>query len=170
MKYCNYCEYVNTDQCKECTNDSNFYPKKEYKEYFKKGFCSQDYYFDTANQKLKETTFVNIGNTNYCPYCGEEMFYIQENFSKYKDSSITGYCCLCDGAFKELEYLKIKKILKDKHRQDEYELGKEYSEQLKFNIEKLTEIKHQNDLKHNQFFGRNDIDKIGKKLNYKDIF
>ncbi len=166
MEYCNYC---NKEKCEDCINGYEFIPKEKYKEYFTRGFIPKEYRFDTTNKKLKATTSIEIGYVNYCPYCGERMFNIQANYREYKDSSITGYCCLCDSALRELEYIKVKEILKKEYIKAKCELEKEYRKDLVFNKEKLSEIKYKYDLKRGSYDTYN-IFNVGKNLKYENIF
>lgn len=151
---CNFC--VNKEQCAMCDKNwkDKFIPSDEVRKYFHKGYCGVrgingcTWDFDTTNVSLKSTHFIRIGNTYYCPYCGEEMYSIQ-----YKETfSIIGHCCICQGARDEIEYEKRKKELEEKHKNELNNLMKEYQSKLSFCSEKLFDIKQQQERNSFKFF------------------
>lgn len=156
---CNYC--INESACSECNKKrwlDKFIPSDNVKKYFKYSYNGvmglggkYTWDFDTTNPDLIETHSVTIDGKYYCPYCCEPMFSIQADIKKYNDYSITGHCCICDGARSEIEYEIEKDKLEKKHITECSELQEKYRESLKFDSEKLFEIKQANERKDFEF-------------------
>lgn len=140
---CDYC--INRESCKKCDKGwhDKFIPSDDVKKYFNHGYVGVRgikgyvWHFDTTNEHLKPTHSITIGGTNYCPYCGEEMYLIQNMETLAKE----GYCCICEGARAELVYEEKRKKLESDYQQKLHELQSEYSGVLSFKAEKLLEIK-----------------------------
>lgn len=151
---CNYC--VNTEQCSTCdkTWKDKFIPSEEVKKYFNHGYVGVrgingfTWDFDSTNESLKSTHFIIIGNTYYCPYCGDTMYPIQDG----ETLDIIGHCCICQGARDEIEYEKKAKELEEIHRKEIQNLRKEYEDKLTFCSEKLFDIKQQQEKDSFNFF------------------
>ena len=83
-KLCDYC--VNKGECKDCDKGwhDKFIPSDDVRKYFENGYVGVRgingymWRFVTTSKSLKPTHSILIGNTRYCPYCGEEMFPIQD--------------------------------------------------------------------------------------------
>ena len=106
--YCNCCVNRDTDKCSNCyTEDSRgwrrhieFRPVKEVSKYF--SYVGNDEYMwnSTSWEVPPVTKSVDIHNKNYCPYCANLMFPIQNP----NTLQVIGYTCFCDGAIAESEY------------------------------------------------------------------
>ena len=112
---CNYC--TNKESCKSCDKawKDMFIPSEEVKDYFQKsyngvrGINGYAYHFDTTNDSLVPTHHIIINGDYFCPYCGGEMYSIQD-----KDTfAVIGHCCICAGARAEIEYERKKKDLEN---------------------------------------------------------
>ena len=145
---CNHC--INTSQCEECDKGwkDKFIPSKEVEHYFKNGYVGVrginglTYHWVSDNPDLVPTHSINIDGTRYCAYCGEEMFPIQGYLAQGIDNyTVTGYCCICQGARDELEYKVKQEELTQKHEQEIKNLKNSYREKLKFCTKKLIDIK-----------------------------
>ena len=146
---CNHC--INKTQCAECDKQwlDKFIPAEEVKHYFQKGYVGvrgingSVYEFNTTNSSLKPTQAIRIGSRLYCPYCGEEMFVIQEGVTFME----IGHCCICQGARDEIEYEAKKAEIEKRYRlaleEEISELKHRYEDKLAFCTEKLLEIKHE---------------------------
>ena len=151
---CKYC--LNKEQCSKCDAGwkDKFIPSEEVKGYFRYsyvgvgGLNGWTYDFDTTSESLIPTHSVLIGYDHYCPYCGEKMYSIQDKATL----GVIGYCCICDGARKEIEYEKRKKELEDKHKKELNDLKNEYIDRLQFCSNKLLEIKQQEEQRRFDFF------------------
>lgn len=151
---CNYC--INKEQCSTCNRDwkDKFIPSDEVKKYFHQGYCGVRgingyiWEFDTTNTLLKPTHYIMIGNTYYCPYCGEVMYSIQEK----ETLETIGHCCICQSARDEIEYEEKKKKLEEKYKKEMQLLDREYKEKLSFCSEKLFDIKQQQERDSFKFF------------------
>lgn len=151
---CNFC--TNKTQCAECDKGwlDKFIPSKEVASYFHRcyvgvrGINGSAYSFNTTNKDLIPTHHVVIDSRFYCPYCGEEMFPIQDSVTL----AITGHCCICQGARDEIEYENKKKELEKKYEEESRSLQNEYRDKLSFCAEKLLEIKQEAERKHFEFF------------------
>lgn len=151
---CNYC--INKEQCSNCDKSwkDKFVPSDEIKMYFNRRYCGvrgingYTWDFNTTNISLKATHFIRIGNTYYCPYCGEVMYPIQEN----ETLVVIGHCCICQGARDEIQYEEKKNELEAKHKEEIQNLMKEYKDKLSFCSEKLFDIKQQQEKESFQFF------------------
>lgn len=84
------------------------------------------YVFNTSHEDLKTTEVLfNIFSENYCAYCGERAKPIQSRIRKFKDYTVTGYTCICEGAFQELEIDEKIKNIRDQCNKDCRALEKE---------------------------------------------
>lgn len=163
MNKCSYC--VNTGACEKCDKNwrDMFIPSDEVKRFFFKGYVGVRgmngyiYDFDTMDESLVPTHSIRIGNTHYCPYCGEEMFCIQDR----ETLAVTGYCCLCKGAMAEIEYEKARKKLEEEYKKALANLQEEYRERLTFDAKKLVEEKHRQEMDSFKFFGADRYNHFG---------
>lgn len=154
---CNYC--TNKEQCNECDKGwkDKFIPSEGVKHYFSRGYVGVrgingcTYSFDTTNEALVPTHSIRIDGDCYCPYCGEQMYVIQDR----ETLDVIGHCCICEGARSELEFEKKKKELEKKHREELYALESEYKDKLGFCSDKLFEIKQRLERKHFEFLSHN---------------
>jgi len=152
---CDHC--INKTECENCDKGwhDKFIPSEEVKKYFRRGYTSVKgingyvYDFDTTNELLVPTHHIIIGNKYYCPYCGNVMQYIQDKHSL----DTIGRCCICEGARAEIEYENRKAELLQKHEDELYELKKEYNGRLAFCVDKLIEIKHEQDKRYKRECG-----------------
>ena len=87
---------------------------------------------------------------NYCPYCGNKMYPIQDDVT----FTVTGYCCICEGARNEIEYENKKQILEEKHKKELLALSNEYQDKLTFDSDKLFKIKQRKEKESFEFFSR----------------
>ena len=143
---CNYC--TNKTQCSECNRADKFIPTEEIKHYFQRyyvgcrGIDGYQYMWNSTNKELMPTQHIEIDNDEYCPYCGETMFPIQSFLAKGIDNyTVTGTCCICQGARDELEYTQKQSERQRKHKQEQYELEQIYAKKLTYCTEKLLNIK-----------------------------
>lgn len=163
MNKCNYC--VNTGACEKCDKNwrDMFVPSDEVKRFFHKGYVGvrgmngYTYDFDTTSTSLIPTHSIRIGNTNYCPYCGDAMFNIQDK----ETLVVTGYCCICKGAMAEIEYENAKKALEEEYERNLSLLQDKYREALTFDAKKLVEAKHKADNERIEFFGADRYNHFG---------
>ena len=151
---CNYC--TNKESCKSCDKawKDMFIPSEEVKDYFQKsyngvrGINGYAYHFDTTNDSLVPTNHIIINDDYFCPYCGGEMYSIQD-----KDTfAVIGHCCICAGARAEIEYERKKKDLENEYKNKIFKLQSEYSDKLSFCSEKLFEIKQKREKSRFNFF------------------
>lgn len=146
MSKCNYCANKNA-HCTTCTNECNFVPIEEVKEFFLYNPYNNPmfskYMYDSTNNNLIKTHSIKINNEYYCPYCSDKMYPIQDKYSL----KTYGYCCVCEGARAEIEFEKRLKDLKKKHEDEINELQSEYIDKLTFCTNKLIEIKVEKDKK-----------------------
>lgn len=139
---CNVC--INKDSCKDCKIgwEDKFIPNNEVKQFFERGYAGTIgingyvWSWNPTNSDLNPTHRLDIYGKNICPYCGEEMYPIQN-----KNLDIIGHCCLCKGARAEIEYENKKRDMKNRHNVELQELQNEYKEKLKFDSNKLLEFK-----------------------------
>lgn len=156
---CGFC--INQESCSDCKAKGwmdKFIPREDVRKYFKNGYNGVRGYdgkhtwdFDTRNPDLKSTHSVVIDNKFYCPYCGNIMFSIQGRIIEYNDYSVTGHFCICNGAQEELQYEKEKSELQKKHKKELYDLNNRYKEALRFDSEKLFNIKQYFEKKNFEF-------------------
>lgn len=169
MKECNFC--VNKSNCATCTDKrgwrgTEFIPVEEVRKYFERVYLSVGrtdfmYRFNNTNPNLVNTHYIYIDGHYYCPYCGEQMYCIQE-----KESFVTiGHCCICEGARAEVEYEIEKRELERKHEKEMLELQSKYGDKLSFDTDKLLEIKQKIERKNVEDFYCNHFYTInGKKI------
>lgn len=147
-RFCNICERKNSIYCNECLkNDEtlNFRPLREHSEkfYYSSSWNSPGkncFSWNTTNESAVETRVVYIGNTAYCPYCGNKALALQRNIKRFNDYEISGYCCLCDGALAESEYESLKAALIAEHEKELEGLKREWLPKLKYDADKLFQI------------------------------
>jgi len=150
---CNYCE--NKSACAKCNKvwNDQFIPAQRVRKYFAhnyvgvRGVHGYVWSFDTTNEELVPTHSIRIGNEYYCPYCGSRMYLIQDKIT----FSVTGYCCICEGAEAELKYEAEKEELLKKQEMELRALKESYKEKLTFCSEKLFQIKQEQEKK--RFYG-----------------
>lgn len=151
---CNYC--INKESCKNCNKawKDMFIPSEEVKKYFQKsyngvkGINGYSYHFDTTNDSLVPTHHIIINGDYFCPYCGEEMYPIQDKYT----FAVIGYCCICEGAKAEIEYERKKNDLEAAYKKKISNLQAEYDDKLSFCSEKLFEIKQKRERNKFNFF------------------
>lgn len=151
---CKYC--ANKNACEKCDKNwkDMFIPTEDVKEYFNKGYVGVRgmhgyiYTFDTTSESLVPTHSITIGNTHYCPYCGDVSYTIQNK----ETLAITGHCCICEGAKAEIEYEKKKRELEKEYEEKLSDLQNSYAKPLSFDVEKLLEIKHREERESVAFF------------------
>ena len=80
-----YCQICNNNQCDGCVKDNialHFIPKSNVREMFMyhshypDGYNKNSvgiYSWSTTNMTAVPTRTIYIGNTAYCPYCGEKL-------------------------------------------------------------------------------------------------
>lgn len=144
MKKCKSC--VNKERCQEsgnlCTpHTSQFVPDDNSRQFFSRWWVGNDkyeYHFDTKNPHWNHTHSISIDGINYCPYCGDVMYFLETDDKK-------GYCCICDGARAEIEYERELDSMLKRHKYELTNLKKEWSEKLVFDVKKLFEIKQRNE-------------------------
>jgi hypothetical protein len=78
--------------------------------------------WDSTHEDLRPTKFIEIGGKERCIYCGNIMLPIQAWIMRQNNYSITGYCCICKDAFKELEYRDNMESLKQKQYEEREKL------------------------------------------------
>lgn len=152
---CNVC--INKDSCKDCKVgwEDKFIPNNEVKHFFEHcyagtiGINGYVWSWNSTNSDLKPTHRLDIYGKNICPYCGEEMYPIQN-----KNLDVIGYCCLCKGAQAELEYESKKTDMKNRHTVELQELQNYYKSSLTFCSKKLLEIKQQEEQRLAGFFDK----------------
>lgn len=151
---CNIC--TNIFFCKECKEGwkDKFIPNNKVKQFFEYcyagtiGINGHVWSWNPTHPDLKPTHEIVIHGKHICPYCGEQMFPIQNG-----NLDIIGYCCLCEGGFAELEYESKKEDMQNRHQIELQELQNEYKEKLKFCSEKLLEIKQKEERYYFDFLG-----------------
>ena len=163
---CDVC--TNNFFCKECKEGwkDKFIPNDEVKQFFE--FCYAGtigingyvWSWNSTNSDLKPTHRLDIYGKNICPYCGEEMYPIQN-----KNLDIIGHCCLCKGARAELEYEDKKRDMQHRHQVELRELQNEYKESLQFCSEKLLQFKQQEEQRIVNF-----LDKVYNHFNTDEEF
>ena len=144
---CNYC--VNKDECETCDKGwhDHFVPSEDVRKYFRNGYVGVRgingyiWHFDTTDSSLVPTHSVRIGNTHYCPYCGGEMYPVQDE----ETLIVTGHCCICEGARAELEYEGKKKALEEEYRKKLHSLQSEYGKVLSFRADRLLKIRQKHE-------------------------
>lgn len=141
---CRYCTN-GPDACHKCDKHwrDMFIPSEDVKKYFRygyngvRGIRGHTYDFDTTSPDLKPTRHVIIDGARYCPYCGEQMYCIQD----MDTLAVTGHCCICEGARAQLAYDEEEKALRAKHEAELLSLRNRYREDLEYDTEKLFAIK-----------------------------
>lgn len=116
-------------------------------------YTGDGYTWDSTHPELEPTSTFTIGySQNFCSYCCSKAYPIQaglkgKTYLDHRDYSVTGYCCICEGAEKEKE-LKIRlKELQNKHDQEMLQLKKEYIPYMKQDKEKRIIIEQKYKLK-----------------------
>jgi hypothetical protein len=150
-RFCNICARQNSSFCENCLkNDENlnFRPREHFKYMFTYSSCWKNkgetaYFWNTTNDTAIETRTVTIGSDEYCPYCGRKALSLQRAIKTFDNYSITGYCCLCEGALAEIEYRKKEQELLVRYEKERSDLRKEWSSKLSFNMDKLFEIQEE---------------------------
>jgi len=114
------------------------------------------YHWDSAHPELEPTSTFNLGCSHYCSYCCKPAYPIQEGLRRDlyvfvdfydRDFTVTGHTCICEGAEKEKELRKKLEEMEKKHKQEKYELEKEYKDVLKHDKRGRLELKHKKELK-----------------------
>lgn len=158
-KKCNYC--VNKTQCEKCKNTDKFIPSEEVRHYFQRiyvgvsGIGGYEYMWNSTNKDLVPTQHIEIDRDDYCPYCGEIMYPIQGFLAQgIENYTVTGSCCLCQGARDELEYKQKENELKKKHEEELYKLQQAYKDKLVYCTDKLLDIKQKKERHNYEFFSQ----------------
>jgi hypothetical protein len=145
------------------------HPRAE--DFFSRGFVGTSqgdkngyrYFWESSHENLVETEYISMDNKPVCIYCGERMLPIQgglrhriDSFDSHDRYRTTGYCCICDDAFKEVDYKKKLEEMKERHFQELEVLKDEKPEP---NLKKLTKIRFEIMVKSLK----------GKELSLKDL-
>lgn len=156
--YCNCCVNKGTDKCSNCYREDSrgwrhhieFRPTKEVSKYF--SYLGNDEYMwnSISREAPPVTKSVNIHNRNYCPYCANQMFPIQDPDTL----EVIGYTCFCDGAIAESQYEADKEAMLNKHEQELEELKNRYRPRLTTDVHTLFNIKQEQDRKSFEFFNK----------------
>ena len=104
----------------------------------------------TSRETPPITKSVDIHNTNYCPYCANKMFPIQNGDTLL----VIGHTCFCEGAIAEAEYEAEKATLLEKHETELAELKNKYRSRLTTDVHTLFNIKQAQDRKSFEFFNK----------------
>lgn len=155
MKICHLCQ--NQSHCKSneelCDeNKDKFVPNDKVRHFFKRYYIGNDEngdrkyvtHVDLDNPDLQPTHSILVGSRLYCAYCGDRSIH-----------ATAGYCCICDGALAEVEYNKELCELEAKHRLEKDELRKKWSGKLRFNIDRLLEVRHSHERSRGSMWGEN---------------
>lgn len=113
--------------------------------------------WDSSHDDLEQTETFSIGGEHFCAYCCNKAYPIQaglrNNMEVYK---VTGYCCICEAAEKEIEYRREHEKMIKRHQQEEQTLRMNYKKELKTNKKKRLEMLHRYEMKQleksEQFF------------------